>query len=184
MVSIEFERKPGATQVLPPDVKTHIWQSLIRPDNILRLETANSLGHPSIEGVWSILIGEHGFEINEPTIRREIDEMVGQIMKSRGYDRQDVRRRRRLDLISSDSSFHPRPDGGPDQFNRWLDEQVLSPDDEIDPEKLVEVAGGWKVTLSVDPQDVVIGRLELGVKLRPIVPPSEYETGEFDVPYE
>jgi hypothetical protein len=76
--------------------------------------------------------------------------------------------------------FRPAVPSDADAFNRWLDAQVRSADGKIDPEKLTHVAHEWGVSFSAKRCGIAIRRLELGVLLKAVVPPSDYEPAERD----
>jgi hypothetical protein len=179
--NIDRTYRAGHFGYLRGTVGTALWAFLTEADNILRLRTAASVGRPAVEGLSDALIAEFGHEINEPRVKQVIGHMVKQIMDALGYEVDRPRVRTRSGFFSTGMSFRPKLPPGPDLFNRWLDEQVRSPDGALDLEKIAHVAEQWGVSLSVKRRGVAMQRLELGVKLRPVVPPSDYEPAETGV---
>lgn len=70
-----------------------IWSFLVEPENIIRLETATSLGRPAVEGIEEQLLERFGADVLEDRVKQMIGHMTRQVMESRGYemDQQDVR---------------------------------------------------------------------------------------------
>jgi hypothetical protein len=164
---------------LPMSVEPRLWECLSSQENIVRLETAVAMRRPAVEGISDALVSEFGSEINHPGVKQVIGHMVKQIMGARGYEVDRPRLRTRSGFFSTGMSFRPKLPHGPDRFNRWLDEQVRSANGALDPAKLARVAGDWGVFMGVNGRGVVaMERLELGVKLRPVVPPSAYQPAD------
>jgi hypothetical protein len=162
---------------VPPTVERALWNFLLQPENIVRLETATLMGRPAVEGIAAPLLAEFGCEVNQQSVKQVVGHMVKQLMQDRGYTVGKSRMRTRSGLFSSGMTFRPKRPAVPDRFNDWLDAQVKSPDGDLDPQKISYVAEQWRVSVFTK-WGVAMQRLELGVKLRPIVPPSDYEPVE------
>lgn len=62
-----------------------IWEFLVKPENIIRMETATYLSRPAIEPLSPILLQCFGDHARRDRIKQMMGHMVRQIMESRGY---------------------------------------------------------------------------------------------------
>jgi hypothetical protein len=191
-----------------PSILTRALQSFVRrPDNVIRMETAVSLGRAPVEALSDQLIHEFGKEIAHLRIRQFIGQLVRQVMTHLGYEvdgeslritrlnvfssgtryRGPVQARDRSATITSEERRAWLNDQHGDAFNCWLDAQVLKPDGTIDIEPLFTLADKWDAKYnprailneSLTPKyPAETLRLVFGILLRERVPPSEYEPVE------
>src|ERR1039458_8353011 len=70
-----------------------IWQFLLRPENVVRMQTASYLDRPAVEPLSDGLLAEFGIEVKEDRVKQYIGHAVRQIMEACGYhlDRQNMR---------------------------------------------------------------------------------------------
>ena len=70
-----------------------IWHFLLRPDNVLRMQTASYLDRVAVEPLEPGLLAAFGEEVKDDMIKLYIGHAVRQIMESAGYhlDKQNVR---------------------------------------------------------------------------------------------
>ncbi|GHA62949.1 hypothetical protein GCM10008927_30410 [Amylibacter ulvae] len=61
-----------------------IWDFLVRPENIIRMETATYLSRPAIEPLSPFLIERFGDRARQDRLKQMMGHMVRQIMESRG----------------------------------------------------------------------------------------------------
>jgi hypothetical protein len=187
-----------------PSILTGALEDFVRRhDNVIRMETAVSLGRAPVEALSDQLIHEFGKEIAHPRIRQFIGQLVRQVMEHIGYeaDRGSLRITR-LNVFSSGTRYRRAcqardrsvpitseerrawlNDQQGDAFNRWLDAQVVKSDGTIDVERFLDLADEWGAEY---PEGVILNagtpkfpaervRLLFGILLRGRVPPSEYE---------
>ena len=62
-----------------------IWELLIDPENIIRMETASYLSRPAIEPLSPVLFERFGEHARQDRIKQMMGHMVRQIMENRGY---------------------------------------------------------------------------------------------------
>lgn len=62
-----------------------IWEFLVNPENIIRMETATYLSRPAIEPLSPFLLDRFGDHARKDRIKQMMGHMVRQIMESRGY---------------------------------------------------------------------------------------------------
>jgi hypothetical protein len=187
-----------------PSILTRALEDFVRrPDNLIRMETAVSLGRAPVEALSDQLIHEFGKEIAHPRIRQFIGQLVRQVMTYLGYEVDgESLRITRLNVFSSGTRYRPAQardrsatitseerrawlnDQQGDAFNRWLDAQVLKPDGTIDVEPLFTLADKWGAKY---PPGAILNKsgtprypgetlkLVLGILIRKRVPPSEYK---------
>lgn len=168
-----------------------IWQFLIRPDNVIRIETACELDRPAVEALAKGLLEEFGADVAEDRIKQYIGHATRRILESRGYvlDRQGIRITRE-NLFTSASRYRAKSESsmmisresrekylertanGP--FNRWLNPQVRDSDGKLNREKLLAVAREWGIHERYDHLNDGHVRMVIGVRLRAIVPPEKY----------
>jgi hypothetical protein len=177
---IELKYQAEHFNQLPYSLETALWDFLHRPETVTMLRTATAMGRPAVEGISEPLVVEFGGAINERAVKQVIGHMVKLTMESLGHEVDKPRARTRSGIFSTGLIFRPVIPSGPDSFNGWLDAQVKSPDGEIDPEKLTNVAHKWGVSFSAKRCNASIRRLELGALLRSVVPKSEYDETSAD----
>lgn len=118
-----------------------IWRFLLRPDNVVRMQTATYLDRTAVEPLAEGLLAEFGVEVAEDRVKQYIGHAVRRIMEAGGYhlDRQGMRITRE-NLFTSASRYRSAADRAPmistesrrkwmektanSPFNRWLDPQV------------------------------------------------------------
>jgi hypothetical protein len=165
---------------VPHALATELWDFLHRPETVTRLRTATAMGRPAVEGISESLVAEFGREITERAAKQVAGHMVRLTMESLGYVVHKPRARTSSGIFSTGMVFRPVIPSGRDSFNCWLDARVKSPDGEIDPDKLAQVAHEWGVKFSAKRCNVSFRRLELGALLRAVVPKSEYDETSAD----
>src|ERR1019366_832697 len=62
-----------------------IWHFLLRPDNVLRMQTASYLDRVAVEPLEPGLLAEFGKDVEDDRVKRYIGHAVRQIMESSGY---------------------------------------------------------------------------------------------------
>lgn len=62
-----------------------IWEFLVDPENLIRMETATYLSRPAIEPLSPFLLDRFGDRVRQDRIKQMMGHMVRQIMESRGY---------------------------------------------------------------------------------------------------
>lgn len=174
---------------------TSVWMFLIRPDNVIRMETASFLERAAVEPLAPGLVAEFGRDIAQDRIKQMIGHMVRQIMEAVGYeiDRPGLRITRES-LFSSGARYQPQDHSRdrtmkitPEQrqawlertakspFNIWLDRQVKGPDGKLDLERLYEVARRHGIDKRYDNLNPGQQRMNIGVMLRSRVTQEEIE---------
>jgi hypothetical protein len=164
-----------------------LWRFLLRPDNLIRMQTATYFRRPAVEPLSPGLLAQFGSELAEDRIKQMIGHMVAQIMRTMGYelDAEGLRitrpglfstgaRYRALDRDPSEKitkmTWNERQNwlkrNGGDDFNRWLDEQVRRQDGSIDEEKLQAIAKRYVVAERQPEIGANYRRLNIGVLLR------------------
>ena len=70
-----------------------IWKFLIRPDNVVRMQTATDLDRAAVEPLGKGLLAEFGIEVSEDRMKQFIGHATRQVMEALGYflDRQGMR---------------------------------------------------------------------------------------------
>jgi hypothetical protein len=168
-----------------------IWEFLLQPDNIIRMETATYLARPAVEPLAPGLLAEFGEDVAEDRVKQYVGHAVRQIMEFCGYhlDQQSVRISRdslftrasryrsdaaRTMFISADSRKKWMEKTANSPFNRWLDGQVKNADGTLNLEKLYEVARRWHIEERYEHLNAGQIRMNIGVRLRKAVPVAEY----------
>ena len=69
-----------------------LWEFLIKPDNIIRMETATELKKPAVKALTTHLLSRFGKQVKEMRVKQMIGHMVKQIMDAKGFevDQRDV----------------------------------------------------------------------------------------------
>jgi len=172
-----------------------IWRFLLRPDNVVRMQTATYFDRTAVEPLAEGLLAEFGVEVAEDRVKQYIGHAVRRIMESCGYhlDRQGMRITRES-LFTSASRYRSASDRAmfisPDSrrkwmektanspFNRWLDPQVKNANGTLDLDKLYAVARRWGIEERYDHLNAGQTRMNIGVRLRTVVPVEEYMPGQ------
>ena len=171
-----------------------IWQFLLRPDNVIRMQTATYLERAAVEPLADGLLAEFGVGMAEDRIKQYIGHAVRQIMEACGYhlDRQGMRITRdslftsasryrsiaeRGMFISAESRKKWMEKTANSPFNRWLDRQVKNADGTLNLDKLYEVARHWHIEERYEHLNAGQIRMNIGVRLRKAVPVAEYTPG-------
>jgi hypothetical protein len=168
-----------------------IWRFLIRPDNVVRMQTASYFDRTAVEPLSEGLLAEFDVEVAEDRVKQYIGHAVRRIMEACGYhlDRQGMRITRES-LFTSASRYRAAADRAPmispesrrkwmektanSPFNRWLNPQVKNADGTLDLEKLYAVARRWGIEERYDHLNAGHARMNIGVRLRTVVPVEEY----------
>jgi hypothetical protein len=168
-----------------------IWKFLIRPDNIVRMQTATELDRAAVEPLGKGLLAEFGVEVAEDRMKQFIGHATRQIMEALGYflDRQGMRitgenmfasasryrsRAPKTMAISPESRQKWMETTANSPFNVWLNAQVRKPSGSLDRDKLAEVAARWGVEDKYRDLNPGQARMSIGIKLRAVVPPNVY----------
>ena len=185
-----FRYQPGHFNIKSYIVERAIWKTVIRPENVIRMEAVTAVGRPAVEALSEPLVSEFGREVAQPSIKQMVGHMVRQVMEAVEYKvyRQRVRITR-PGLFATGMTFRrPAQSRGrsvtvtaehrqewlnaaeTDKFNSWLDGLVRGRDGVLDPDLLRQIAKEWNVEHTITWQDVKLNRLQLGIVLRPYVP--------------
>lgn len=62
-----------------------IWEFLVDPENVIRMETAAYLSRPAIEPLSPFLLRRFGDHARKDRIKQMMGHMVRQLMEGRGY---------------------------------------------------------------------------------------------------
>lgn len=169
-----------------------IWKFLMRPDNVVRMQTATDLGRAAVEPLGKGLLAEFGIEVAEDRMKQFIGHAARQVMEALGYslDRQGMRitgenmfasasRYRSQNLktmvISPESRQKWMETTANSPFNKWLNAQVRKPNGSLDRDKLIEVAAQWGVEDKYKDLNPGQARMSIGIRLRAIVPAEVYQ---------
>jgi hypothetical protein len=70
-----------------------IWRFLVRPDNVLRMQTASYLGRVAVEPLEPGLLAAFGEDVKDDRVKQYVGHAVRRIMESSGYhqDKPNVR---------------------------------------------------------------------------------------------
>ncbi|OYU75146.1 MAG: hypothetical protein CFE32_15370 [Alphaproteobacteria bacterium PA3] len=195
--SVEVKYDPqNFRDVFETELGASVWDFLIRPDNVIRMETASFLERAAVEPLAPGLVAEFGPDIAQDRIKQMIGHMVRQIMEAVGYeiDRPGLRITRES-LFSSGARYQPKNQNRdrtmkitPEQrqawlektaksgFNVWLDQQVKGPEGKLDLERLYEVARRYGIDKRYDHLNPGQQRMNIGVMLRTRVAQEEILT--------
>jgi hypothetical protein len=190
-----FRYRQGHFTLGCPIVQDGLWNCVLRPENIIRMEAVTAVGRPAVEALSGPLVSEFGREIAQPSIKQMIGHMVRQVMEALEYevDRERVRITR-PGLFATGMTFR-RPSqprsrsvtvtaeyrqewlntAETDEFNCWLDNIIANADGTTDLERLCGVAAKREIKLWG--HHPILDRIKLGIILRGRVPPEEYESG-------
>jgi hypothetical protein len=167
---------------------------LVRPDNIIRMQTATYLERAAVEPIAPGLLSEFGEDVAEDRIKQYVGHAVRQIMEACGYhlDRQGMRITRdnlftsgsryrsnaeKAMFISAESRKNWMERTANSPFNSWLNRQVKDADGRLNLDKLYEVARRWHIPERYEHLNAGQIRMNIGVRLRKAVPVAEYTSG-------
>jgi hypothetical protein len=190
-----FRYRQGHFTLGCPIVQDGLWNCVLRPENIIRMEAVTAVERPAVEALSGPLVLEFGREIAQPSINQMVGHMVRQVMEALEYkvDRERVRINR-PGLFATGMTFR-RPSqprsrsvtvtaehrrewlnaAETDEFNCWLNDMIAKADGATDLERLRSVAANWEIKLwGYRP---ILDRIKLGVILRGQISPAEYESG-------
>ncbi|MHB9446444.1 hypothetical protein ACYG9R_06685 [Mesorhizobium sp. RSR565B] len=180
------------------DLGKELWSFLKRSDNLIRMETATLLDRAAVEPLAAGLVAEFGEEVADDRVKQMIGHMVRQVMAALGYkpDRSALRITR-PSLFTSGTTY--RLEGSePRQvmkitkeqreawikntmnsaFNVWLNQQVRDADGTLVLDRLYAVAKKYGIQKRYDNLNPGQQRMNIGVQLRKLVDPKEYESFE------
>lgn len=169
-----------------------LWDFMRREDNLIRMETASMLERPSVEPLAPNLILEFGDQIKDDRCKQMVGHMARQVMEALGYklDRKSMRITR-PNLFTTGTTYIPAGSSRAmkitkeqreawakntrnSPFNQWLDAQVKNADGSLNLDALYRVAQKYGLDKRYDSLNPGQQRMNIGVQLRKIVPPSEY----------
>ncbi|TRD03774.1 hypothetical protein FJV76_14125 [Mesorhizobium sp. WSM4303] len=179
------------------DLGKELWDFLKQHDNLIRMETATLLERAAVEPLAAGLIAEFGDEVADDRVKQMIGHMVKQIMAALGYkpDRSALRITR-PSLFTSGTTYRLEG-GGPkpmkisreqrdawikntknSAFNVWLNQQVRDENGNLLLDRLYAVAEKYGLEKRYDNLNPGQQRMNIGVQLRKLVDPKEYESFE------
>jgi hypothetical protein len=80
-----YYRKERYSSTFENEGGQEIWDFLIEPENIIRMETATFLSRPAIEPLSPMLLQRFGERVTKDRIKQMMGHMVRQIMESNDY---------------------------------------------------------------------------------------------------
>jgi|SRR5690348_7455628 hypothetical protein len=186
--------KSGHFSIRSSTVENAVWQFMLRPENVIRMEAVTAVERPAVEALSRPLVWEFGRDIAQPCIKQMVGHMARQIMEALEYevDRHRVRITR-PGLFTTGMTFRlpgqPRSrsvivtaehrrewlnnaETGP--FNFWLDGVIAEAVGTTDVERLRRVATDSDAKLRG--RSPSLDRIELGIILRERIAPAEYES--------
>lgn len=179
-------------------VGQQLWEFMRRYDNVIRMETATFLERAAVEPLGPFLLDEFGGEINQDRHRQMIGHMARQVMEALGYevDRSSLRLTR-PNMFTTATAYRRRgaardrgmqitreqrerwaAETANSAFNRWLNGRVRRADGSLDLEALYATAKEFGVTQEYRHLNAGQQRMNLGSRLRNVVPPEIYETSK------
>jgi hypothetical protein len=191
-----FRYRQGHFTLGCPIVQDGLWNCVLRPENIIRMEAVTAVGRPAVEALSGPLVSEFGREIAQPPIKQMAGHMVRQLMEALEYQVDRFRVRiTRPGLFATGMTFR-RPSqprsrsvtvtaehrqewlntAETDEFNCWLDNIIANADGTTDLERLCGVAAKREIKLWG--HHPILDRIKLGIILRGQVSPAEYESGQ------
>ncbi|MER8639324.1 hypothetical protein [Mesorhizobium sp. M1365] len=176
------------------DLGRAIWSYLKEHDNQIRMETATLLERAAVEPLAAGLVAEFGEDVADDRTKQMIGHMVRQVMEALGYmpDRSALRITR-PSLFTSGTTYRPM---GSDPramkitreqreawvkntknsaFNVWLNKQVRDENGDLLLDRLYAVAKKYGIEKRYDNLNPGQQRMNIGVQLRKLVDPKEYE---------
>ena len=187
-----FRYRPEHFTLGRPIVQNALWNLVLRPENVIRMEAVTAVERPAVEALSEPLIAEFGRDIAQPSIKQMVGHMVRQVMEALEYevDRQRVRitrpglfatgmtfrrpgqSRSRSVIVTAEHRREWLNAAEPDEFNCWLNDIITKADGTTDLERLRSVAANWEIKLRG--RNPILDRIELGIILRGRVAPAEY----------
>ncbi|MBZ9795595.1 hypothetical protein [Mesorhizobium sp. ES1-4] len=176
------------------DLGRAIWSYLKEHDNQIRMETATLLERAAVEPLAAGLVAEFGEDISDDRTKQMIGHMVRQVMEALGYEiARTALRITRPSLFTSGTTY--RPVGSDPRsmkitreqreawvkntkhsaFNVWLNKQVRDENGDLLLERLYAVAKKYGIEKRYDKLNPGQQRMNIGVQLRKLVDPKEYE---------
>ncbi|RUV37536.1 hypothetical protein [Mesorhizobium sp. M7A.F.Ca.MR.148.00.0.0] len=175
-----------------------LWSFLKHRDNLIRMETATLLDRAAVEPLAAGLVAEFGEEVSDDRVKQMIGHMVRQVMAALGYrpDRSALRITR-PSLFTSGTTY--RQEGSDPReamkitkeqreawikntknsaFNVWLNQQVRDENGILVLDRLYAVARKYRIEKRYDNLNPGQQRMNIGVQLRKLVDPKEYESFE------
>src|SRR5262249_32468431 len=88
-----FRYQPGHFNIGSDIIEQAIWKTVLRPENVIRMEAVTAVGRPAVEALSEPLVSEFGREVANPSIKQMVGHMVRQAMEALEYKvyRQRVR---------------------------------------------------------------------------------------------
>ncbi|MER8917713.1 hypothetical protein NKI32_28350 [Mesorhizobium sp. M0761] len=171
-----------------------IWAYLKEYDNQIRMETATLLERAAVEPLAAGLIAEFGEDISDDRVKQMIGHMVRQVMFALGFEpERSALRITRPSLFTSGTTYRlvgsdPRTmkitreqreawvkNTKNSAFNVWLNKQVRDENGDLLLERLYAVAKKYGIEKRYDKLNPGQQRMNIGVQLRKLVDPKEYE---------
>jgi hypothetical protein len=186
--------KSGRFNIRSAIVENALWQFMLRPENVIRMEAVTAVERPAVEALSGPLVTEFGRDIGHPCIKQMVGHMARQIMEALEYelDRRRVRITR-PGLFTTGMTF--RLPGPPrslsvrltatnrsawlnvaetDQFNSLLDDAITNAVGTTDSDRVRRVAANSEIKLRG--RNPSLHRIELGIILRERTSPPECES--------
>lgn len=175
-----------------------LWRWMRRVDNVTRMETATQFEQPAVEPLGRYLAAEFGAEVSQDRVKQCIGHMARQIMEAIGYPLEKADHRIARNPLFTTAARYGEPEAQVQKgmkitkeqrsawlertanspFNIWLNRQVRNCDGTLDLARLYAVAEAHGVTDRYDALNPGQQRMNIGVKLRAVVPPETYgDTG-------
>ncbi|TGS19057.1 hypothetical protein EN852_001665 [Mesorhizobium sp. M2E.F.Ca.ET.209.01.1.1] len=173
-----------------------LWSFLKHRDNLIRMETATLLDRAAVEPLAAGLVAEFGEEVSDDRVKQMIGHMVRQVMAAMGYETdRSALRITRPSLFTSGTTYRPAGSGPREAmkitkeqrdawikntknsaFNTWLNKQVRDENGVLLLEQLYAVARKYGIEKRYDNLNPGQQRMNIGVQLRKLVDPKEYES--------
>lgn len=180
------------------EVGQELWAFMKRPDNVVRMQTATYLDRAAVEPLAPGLLRLFGPEIAQDRLKQMIGHMARQVMEANGRPLEQPGMRITRASIFTTAARYKDPSTARDRsmsitpeqrrawaektagtpFNKWLDAQVRDADGAFSLDRLYETAQKFGVTNEYRHLNPGQQRMNVGLRLRRAVPPSEYENIE------
>lgn len=177
------------------DLGQELWRVLTRPDNVIRMQTATDLEQAAVEPLGPELLECFSAWVNDERVKQMIGHMCRQIMNRLGYEidrpglrimreslfttaaryRRPEQHRNRTMTITRDQRRQWQENTAKSPINQWLDPQVRKPDGTLDLARLYSIAESYGVTQRYEHLNPGQQRMNIGIKLRAVVPQEVYE---------
>lgn len=171
-----------------------LWSYLKQHDNLIRMVTATLLERAAVEPLAAGLVAEFGEDVSDDRTKQMIGHMVRQVMEALGYEPdRSALRITRPSLFTSGTTYR-LVGSGPramkitrqqrdawvkntenSAFNVWLNKQVRDENGALHLERLYAVAKKYGIEKRYDNLNPGQQRMNIGVQLRKLVDPKEYE---------